>query len=47
MGWDKKSGSPTDAAYHRLGLGDVADALKKQGTYAVGGNMNQEEGDSV
>lgn len=31
MGWDKKSGSPTDAAYHKLGLGYVADALKNRG----------------
>jgi aldehyde:ferredoxin oxidoreductase len=31
MGWDKKSGAPTDAAYHKLGLGDVADALKNRG----------------
>jgi len=30
MGWDKKSGSPTVAAYHRLGLGDVADELTKR-----------------
>ncbi len=31
MGWDKKSGSPTVAAYKRLGLGDVADELTKTG----------------
>lgn len=31
MGWDKKSGSPTNAAYQRLGLRDVADALKNRG----------------
>jgi aldehyde:ferredoxin oxidoreductase len=31
MGWDQKSGSPTVAAYHRLGLRDVADELTKKG----------------
>jgi hypothetical protein len=31
MGWDKKTGSPTVAAYHRLGLGEVADELTKSG----------------
>ncbi len=31
MGWDRTSGSPTGAAYSRLGLGDVADELTKRG----------------
>lgn len=31
MGWDKKSGSPTAEAYRRLGLGDVARELAKNG----------------
>ena len=31
MGWDKKTGSPTVAAYRRLGLGEVADELTKRG----------------
>jgi aldehyde:ferredoxin oxidoreductase len=34
MGWDKKTGSPTREAYQRLGLGDVADILSKQGLLA-------------
>jgi aldehyde:ferredoxin oxidoreductase len=31
MGWDNKSGSPTVAAYQKLGLGYVADELAKRG----------------
>ncbi len=31
MGWDKKSGSPTVAAYQRLRLGEVADGLTNRG----------------
>ena len=31
MGWDTKTGSPTAAAYRRLGLGNVADDLTKKG----------------
>jgi aldehyde:ferredoxin oxidoreductase len=31
MNWDKKTGSPKVEAYKRLGLGDVADQLKKRG----------------
>ncbi len=30
MGWDKKTGSPTAAAYRKLGLGEVADELTKR-----------------
>ena len=35
MGWDKKTGSPTAAAYQRLGLGNVADDLTKKGLSAL------------
>lgn len=31
MGWDKKTGSPTAAAYARLGLQKIADDLRKRG----------------
>lgn len=31
MGWDKKTGSPTAAAYQKMGLGNVADDLSKKG----------------
>ena len=31
MGWDKKTGSPTAAAYRKLGLGMVVDELAKRG----------------
>lgn len=31
MGWDKPSGAPTEATYRRLGLGGVAEELKKRG----------------
>ncbi len=30
MGWDKKTGSPSTAAYKRMGLATVADDLSKK-----------------
>jgi aldehyde:ferredoxin oxidoreductase len=30
MGWDKKTGSPTAAAYQKMGLATVADDLSKK-----------------
>jgi len=31
MGWNKTTGSPTDDAYRKVGLGEVSDELKKKG----------------
>lgn len=31
MGWDKETGSPTEAAYRRLGLGGAAEELTRRG----------------
>ena len=31
MGWDKATGSPTDDAYRKVGLGEVSDELRKKG----------------
>jgi len=31
MGWDKKTGAPTERAYRKLGLTMVAEELSKKG----------------